>query len=416
VAASRGKQTRCRCGRTGRGRVYRDQWRHWNRRRADVTPQAADPVFIAQRPAYPALFLHLKRLSPWPPTRWAGGPASIDLRRHMICYNYYMSDTSVHWLLLVHQLPPKHDALRVRIWRRLQAIGSVAIKNACWCLPDTPASREDFQWCVQEITAGGGEALICASRLVEGMTNDQVVALFKAARDADYAALVADIRAVADGAPDGDREALVRQAGRLRKQFDAILAIDHGAAPGRAAAQTAITRLARLVMADGKGHRPVIGDLPTMASMRGKTWVTRADVGIDRLASAWLVRRFIDPKARFRFVAGANAARRRGEVRFDMFEAEFTHQGDLCTFEVLLGWCGRADQGLKAIADIVHDLDLKDDRHQHPATAGLSCAVTGIATLIPGDAERIARGCALFDLLYAGLNAQIPPARKGARP
>jgi hypothetical protein len=326
-----------------------------------------------------------------------------------------MKEISVHWLMLVHQLPPKQDALRVRVWRRLQAMGSVAIKNACWCLPDTPASREDFQWCVQEIAAGGGEALICASRLVEGMTNDQVVALFQAARDADYASLVADIRSVADAAPTDDREAVTRQAGRLRKQFDAIIVIDHGAAPGRAAAEGAITRLERIVADSAKGHGPVMRDLPPLARMRGKTWVTRADVGIDRLASAWLVRRFIDPRARFRFVAGPNAARRSGEVRFDMFEAEFTHQGDLCTFEVLLGWCGRADPGLRAVADMVHDLDLKDGRYQRPETAGLACTVTGIVTSIGTDADRIVQGSAIFDVLYAGLSAQAAMARPGAR-
>ncbi len=339
----------------------------------------------------------------------------VDAQYPLVCYKHNMRDISVHWLLLVHQLPPKHDALRVRIWRRLQAMGAVAIKNACWCLPDTPASREDFQWCVQEIAAGGGEALVCASRLVEGMTNEHVIALFKAARDADYAGMAADIRSTADAASAEDREALTRQAGRLRKQFDAIVAIDHGAAPGREAAEGAITRLERMVSERAKEHRPVLPEMPPLARMRGKTWATRADVGIDRLASAWLIRRFIDPKARFRFVAGPNSAKRAGEVRFDMFEAEFTHQGDLCTFEVLLSWYGRNDPGLKAMADMVHDLDLKDGRHQRPETAGLARLVTGIVTTIRKDAERIDRGCELFDILYAGLSTQTAATRPRKR-
>ena len=330
----------------------------------------------------------------------------IDGEAPPLCYKPHMSDTSVHWLLLINQLPPKQDALRVRVWRRLQAMGSVAIKNACWCLPDTAIAREDFQWCVQEITAGGGEALICASKLVEGMTNDQVVALFQAARDADYATLVADIRAVADAAPDGDREALVRQAARLRKQFDTIVAIDHGAAVGRVTAEQAIVRLERMANNTGVKAGQPFGELPTLASVRGKTWVTRAEVGIDRLASAWLVRRFIDPKARFRFVTSPNAAKKSSDVRFDMFEAEFTHQGDLCTFEVLLAWCGKADPGLTAIAAIVHDLDLKDDRYQRPETPGVACAVTGIVSSIATDIERIDRAVVIFDTLYAGLSVQ----------
>jgi hypothetical protein len=326
-----------------------------------------------------------------------------------------MSEISVHWLLLVHQLPPKQDALRVRVWRRLQAMGSVAIKNACWCLPDTPASREDFQWCVQEIAAGGGEALICASQLVEGMTNEQVIALFRAARDADYANLVTDIRAVTDAAPDGDHEALARQAARLRKQFDAIVAVDHGGATGRGAAEQAITRIERLVSAAGTGSVAPARGLPALASIRGKTWVTRADVGIDRLASAWLVRRHIDPKARFRFVSGQQAAKKTGEVRFDMFEAEFTHQGDLCTFEVLLAWCGKADAGLTAMAAIIHDLDLKDGRHQRPETAGVACTIAGITARLSADSDRIAAALEFFDALHAGLAAG-PLKRKKASP
>ena len=215
-----------------------------------------------------------------------------------------MTDTSIQWLMLLNQLPAKQDSLRVRVWRRLQTVGSVNVRNACWCLPDTAQAREDFQWCVQEIIAAGGEAMICRSSLVDGMTNDQVFALFRTARDADYATLVAEARAVADAVSAEDREALGRQAAKLRRSLDAIVAIDHGQAGGRAAAEQAVTKVEQAT-----AQRATPGDslvnLPKLSACRGKTWVTRADVGIDRVASAWFIRRYVDPKARFRFVSAA---------------------------------------------------------------------------------------------------------------
>jgi hypothetical protein len=322
----------------------------------------------------------------------------------VICNDHYMPDTNVQWILLLSQLPPKQDALRVRIWRRLQAVGAVMIRNACWCLPDTAQAAEDFQWCIQEIDSAGGEALMCRSVLVEGMTNDQVRGLFRAARDADYAALMHDSRAVLDGIGAQDRDALGRQAAKLRRSFETIVNIDHGRATGRLAAERAIAQVEKAVAQRVAPADPMT-DLPQPRACRGKIWVTRADVGIDRLSSAWFIRGRIDPKARFRFVAGPTAARRSGELRFDMSEAEFTHRGDLCTFEVLLAWSGVRDPGLKRMAMIIHDLDLNDSRHQRPETAGVACTIAGITARIASDTERIAVASAFFDSLHAGLCA-----------
>lgn len=315
-----------------------------------------------------------------------------------------MTDTYVHWLMLMNQLPARQDALRVRIWRRLQAVGAVLVRNACWCLPDTAQAREDFQWCVQEITAGGGEAMVCRSALVEGMTNDQVLGLFRAARDADYAAVATEAQTIADAVSAEDRDAVGRQAAKLRRSLDAIVAIDHGRAPGRRAAEQAVARVEQAAAAR-RGGVAALADLPRPGACRGKTWVTRADVRIDRLASAWLIQRHIDPKAKFRLVPGADAPRKAGELRFDMFEAEFTHRGDRCTFEVLLAWSGVRDPALERLAGIVHDLDLKDGRYQHPLTAGVACAVDGIRARFTRDADRITTATDLFDIFHAGLTA-----------
>ena len=136
---------------------------------------------------------------------------------------------------------------------------------------------------------------------------------------------------------------------------------------------------------------------------RGATWVTRNDVFVDRIASAWLIKRFIDPDAKFRFAAGERARRGDGEFRFDMFEGEFTHVGDQCTFEVLLGRFGLREAALRAIGEVVHDIDLKDEKFKRPETLGVRAALVGITEDTRDDLERIARGSTLFDAVYRSI-------------
>ena len=133
----------------------------------------------------------------------------------------------------------------------------------------------------------------------------------------------------------------------------------------------------------------------------GHTWVTRAGVFVDRIASAWLIRRFIDPAAQFKFVAARGYQPGADERRFDMFEAEYTHEGEHCTFETLCDRFALTDPALRPIAEIVHDIDCKDDKFGRPETAGVAALLQGIAAATTDDAERLSRGAALFDNLYA---------------
>ena len=137
--------------------------------------------------------------------------------------------------------------------------------------------------------------------------------------------------------------------------------------------------------------------------MRGRTWVTRTGIFVDRIASAWLIRRFIDPEARFKFVPPQGYRPKPGELRFDMFEAEFTHEGNRCTFEVLLERFHLDDPALGVLAEIVHDIDLKDDKFGRDEAPGVAAVVFGIVAAHDDDATRLDRGGALFDDLYAQL-------------
>ncbi len=314
--------------------------------------------------------------------------------------------TEARWLLLIHQIPPKPDYFRVKIWRRLQRLGAVAIKNSVYVLPRTEQTQEDFQWVMREIVEGGGDASICEARFIEGLSDEQVEALFHAARDADYARLAADVRSLFDTVPtrkditDVQRREVEAELARLGRRFAEISAIDFCGAPGREAVDGLLAGLEQRLRAkvESAATRPdAQGD---RASVRGRTWVTRKGIHIDRMASAWLIRRFIDPAATFKFVPGKGYRPEKGELRFDMFEAEYTHEGDRCTFEALVKRFHVEDPALHPIAKIVHDIDLKDAKFEPPEAAGIDRLVTGIAMLHKDDATRLERGAAVFDELY----------------
>jgi hypothetical protein len=309
--------------------------------------------------------------------------------------------------LLVHQLPSKPAYLRVKIWRRLQGLGAISVKNSVYILPAGDQTREDFQWLLREIERGGGEGLICEAHLVDGLDDQQVRGLFNAARDADYAEITKQLRGLAvrlkpragtrrKGAPEIKPQVL-----KLRHRFDEINGIDFFGATGRLTVEALLTDLeARLSEAPAATREG--GDAAKGASgdLMGKTWVTRRDVHVDRIACAWLIRRFIDPDARFKFVSVKDYDAKPGELRFDMFKADFTHEGDKCSFEVLLERIGSKDAALRAIAEIVHDIDLKDGKFAREQAAGIAHVVAGICMTHQDDVARIERGCALLDDTY----------------
>jgi hypothetical protein len=317
------------------------------------------------------------------------------------------------WLLLIHQLPPQPAYFRVKIWRRLQAMGAVAVKGAAYVLPLDDQTQEDLRWLVQEIIAGGGEAALCEARFVDGLSDQQVRALFDAARDADYEAISREAGALSDAlaAQPEKRSDGQRQCARLRRQLTQVVGIDFFGANGRQAAEAALAaleaRLARLEVGDRAEEK--MSEEEGLGEAHGRTWVTREDVYVDRIASAWLIRRFIDPEATFKFVPSKGYVPQPGEIRFDMYEAEFTHEGDRCTFEVLLGRARLNDPALQAIGEIVHDLDLKDGKFHREETAGIAGLIGGIVLAHPEDEQRLARGAAMLDDLYRYLRNNKKP-------
>lgn len=317
------------------------------------------------------------------------------------------------WLLLIHQLPAQPAYLRVKLWRRLRALGAVAIKNAVHALPANRETHEDLAWLAKEIVAGGGEAIICEAKLIEGLSDEALRQLFNQARDEDYAELTQEARTLTarrETETDGESAA---PTGKLANRIEQIAAIDFFGADGRVAAERSLAGLSEMAptpsssppksASPSKPARARAASTAEATDYLGKIWLTRQDLHVDRLACAWLIRRFIDPQARFQFVAGLSHPPSEGVIRFDMSEAEITHEGDRCSFEVLLARIGRRDPALAAIAEIIHDLDLKDGKFARSEAPGVKIAIEGLARQHPQDEARLAAAAALFDALYAAL-------------
>ena len=310
------------------------------------------------------------------------------------------------WLLLIHQLPPKPDYFRVKIWRRLQRLGAIAIKNSVYVLPKNDQTQEDFQWVLREIVEGGGDASLCEARFVEGLSDDQVEALFQAARGTEYDQVAEEARRLAEmPLPDRQVEETRRtqsevDLARLKRRLAELVAIDFFGAPGREAAEGLVSGVEARMHDKRSGKQVGNVGAARREDLQSKTWVTRKSIHVDRMASAWLIRRFIDSGARFKFVPPKGYKPLPDELRFDMFEAEFTHEGDRCTLEVLIQRTGINDPAVRPIAEIVHDIDLKDSKFGRQETPGIERLIAGIAMAHKDDETRLARGTAVFDDLY----------------
>ena len=285
---------------------------------------------------------------------------------------------------MIHRVPPKPDYLRVKFRRRLQRLGAVPLKRTVYALPTGDQSREDLEWLARDIVAAGGEATVCEAAFFDSETDHRLVNAIRASCAEEYRALVA-----ASSRATGDLD-------RLTNRFHEVTTLDLFGADGREDARAALDALAERLAQPGSTMVPA----PSPEKPNGRVWVTRAGIYVDRIASAWLIRRFIDPAAQFRFVVPAEYRHQPGELRFDMYDGEFTHTGDLCTFETLCRHYLTTDPALAAIGEIVHDIDCKDDKFLRAETPGVHVVLDGIAEANATDADRLARGAALFDDLY----------------
>ena len=298
------------------------------------------------------------------------------------------------WLLLLLSLPPRPSSLRVRAWRRLKALGAVALKSGAYLLPFSSDRYEQFQWLAQEVQKDRGEATLLKVDRVENMKQPEVVRLFHEARNADYASLTDRYRKLGSATQPRAAEELAR----LARELDRLADIDFFEAPGRQQALRAREAAERRVTGLPQAGARLAGRLD-LEALQGRRWATRPRPHVDRIASAWLIKRFLDPAAEFVFAAADELPA--DAIPFDMAGVEFGHQGDHCTFETLLHRSGLRDRRLAAIAEIVHEADVREGKFQREEARGLDLVLRGLLAAIKDDQEALAQGLTLFDGLYS---------------
>jgi hypothetical protein len=297
------------------------------------------------------------------------------------------------WLLLLFSLPTRQKTERVAVWRRLKKIGAVQIKTSTYLLPDQPPQYEHFQWLAQQIRDFGGDATLARVQEIEGLSNEKLIELFNRARDEEYSAIKKALHAFLARDKKADSETKAAELERITRQFRAIREIDFF--------QSARGQDVQMLLRRAEGAPKKISPRLDPKNYRGKTWLTRPRPEIDRVGSAWLLRRFIDPRAKFVFASTVPSNRQ--IIPFDMVDVEFSHHGDCCTFETLIRRFGIEDKAVRRIAEMIHDADLEDEKFQRWECIGIDRVLKGWARQGLTDEQILQRGFECFDALYSFL-------------
>ena len=299
------------------------------------------------------------------------------------------------WLLLMFSLPASRASQRVGVWRQLQRHGAIGLRNSGYLLPNNPANRERFEWIANWIRHGRGEASVIEVQSIDNLPTEQLVGRFSEARARDYQALIRDLRKLlSTPSPRNSANGL----SRLRSRFLKIAAIDFFRSPLRSRVEELLEQAETARSVPSSVARP--GKVNRREYVN-RVWVTRPRPGIDRSASAWLIRRFIDPKARFAFAAEDRVAAK--AVPFDMFHGGFGHRGEDCTFETLEKEFRIRNRKVTLVGQIIHDADLGDEKFGRQEGFGLDEVLKGWARRGLADKELLERGIGLIEGLYASL-------------
>jgi hypothetical protein len=336
----------------------------------------------------------------------------VRAMRHVLPPASNLSLTVMHWLGLSYTLPTTSvSSKRVAVWRRLRQLGAVSPTGSLYLLPEGAENAEALDWLAQEIEDGGGEALVLHVDRFEREAEAKLIESVRDARDEDYRKIAADAEEALEPA---DQEGLRERLEKLRRRFAETARLDFfQAAEGPRAAAA----LARIETALG---RESFLEVPAAERKRyqGRRWVTRPHPHVDRLACAWLIRRFVDPQAEIRY----GDVPEEGEVSFDLRDADFGHHGNHCSFETMLAAFGLgADPALAALGEIVHEIDLRDGTSARPEVPGVDGILRGWSAAGWPDSELERNGVALFEGLYTAMKqeraaAARPAGRKRKQP
>lgn len=300
------------------------------------------------------------------------------------------------WLMLMYSLPTRQSAERVSLWRKLKKFGALPFKTSAYVLPNEALHRERFQWLAKQVLDGGGDATLVLVTEIEGLSSDQMVGLFNDAREFEYNELTQELNKLAQRNKDKKRESFEAEVEKLNRHFHEIREIDFFHCPAAHDAEMLLKRTEGM-------FRPKTRTVTKLKAedFTGKAWLTRPRPEVDRAGSAWLIRKYIDSKARFVF--GERPTVFPGAIPYDMFDVEFTHQGEDCTFETLIARFDIQDPAVRQIAEMIHDADIEDGKFERVEGIGIDRLLKGWAKQGLGDLQILAKGFECFDALYEAL-------------
>ena len=315
------------------------------------------------------------------------------------------------WLVLLYQLPTRSSSARVRVWRRLQDVGAVQVRQSAYVLPNQDAAREDLEWVKSEVIGLGGAATVFVAEAGDAATDADLIAACREARARDTADLKQRAQrwlARADRLQTRQQPMptpLTREARAIVAGWRALAAVTYFDAPAQIETEDIVQQIVQRSSGRRAATAPAGHAGLDVSAYRGRTWVTRPRPGVDRMSTAWLIRACIDPHARFVFADEPPA----DAVPFDMYGVELGHHGDRCTFEIVADRFGLRAPHVAWIGRIVHDIDLRETRYNEPETAGVALMVDGLRRTHADDRTLIEHGIGLFASL-AQARTDLSPA------
>lgn len=320
------------------------------------------------------------------------------------------------WLVFFYGVPSSPVRARMKIWRRLTKSGALPFKDAVYILPYNEEHYEFFQWLASEVISLRGECGFVKAEQIENIKDHEIIAFFNKQRAKEYKdtekalnEIERKLSNIRKGGRTQDNAVIQQNLTKIIKEYEEIRRIDFFASDAGNIAKKKIKSVESEIKGLGlfgknKDEKSTVRAVSyeRIKDYQQKVWVTRKMPFIDRMASAWLIKRFIDNKAVFKFMDEKDMEKTgKNIVTFDVRDGKFTHVGDMCTFEVLLRAFGIKDNTLKKIAGIVHELDMKDEKFRNPESKGIEDILTGVRKTANDDAEALEKGMALFEMLYA---------------
>ncbi len=320
----------------------------------------------------------------------------------------------MQWLFLINQMRTSNSRERVKVWRLTKKVGALLYRNSVYVLPYSKERLEDFQWLCEQIRDSKGDASIFLSEARDKREDRALRQLFVTEAERGYAQLDVEIqkhlkrtREAGHSQPLSPAQirSIEKDLVRLEEMFQDIHRVDffNNQTSGKVEGRLREAR-AGIRAVHPRAERDHAVKHHARSEFHGKLWATRAHIHIDRLCSAWLIKRFIDPRARFTFAPEEKLPK--AAIPFDVVGAEFSHRGDHCTFETLLASFTINDKALSSIAELVHQIDLNDEKFNRPESAGLDMIVRAISDSLRDDRKTLELGSQMLDVLYEKLSSK----------